>query len=146
MLAWFVNLVTASQLLNFTFICGTFLCWRRALAAQNVPLASLPYISLFQPYAAWIGLVCCLTMAFVGGYTVLLPGQWDVPTFLFSYFMIGFVPVLFVGWKVVKKSEWRDPARVDLRGEVAEIEEYTRAFVPKPPRLGFVYHLVGVVC
>jgi amino acid transporter len=28
-------------------------------------------------------------MAFVGGWTVFLPGNWDVPTFLFSYAMLG---------------------------------------------------------
>lgn len=66
---------------------------------------------------------------------MFLPGQWDVPTFLFSYFMIGVFPILFIGWKVVKKSKWRKPEEVDLKGEVEEIEEYTRNFVPTPPRL-----------
>lgn len=46
-------------------------------------------------------------MAFVSGYTVFLPGNWDVPTFLFSYTMIGLVPVLFVLWKVIKKTKVR---------------------------------------
>ena len=43
-------------------------------------------------------------MAFVEGYTVFLPGRWDVPTFLFSYTMIGVLPALFVIWKVVHKT------------------------------------------
>jgi len=46
-------------------------------------------------------------MAFVGGYTVFLPGNWDIPTFLFSYTMIGVLPVLFIYWKVFHKSQWR---------------------------------------
>lgn len=49
-------------------------------------------------------------MAFVGGYTVFLPGRWDVPTFLFSYFMVGALPLLFVFWKVSRKT------KVSLRG------------------------------
>lgn len=73
-------------------------------------------------------------MAFVGGYPVFLPGQWDVPTFLFSYFMIGLFPILFFGWKLLKGSKWRKPEEVDLKGEVAEIDEYTRNYVPTPPR------------
>ena len=133
-LSWFVNLITASQLINFSVTCLTFLCWRRALAAQNIPLASLPYKSIFQPAAAYVGMICTIVMAFVGGYPVFLPGQWDVPTFLFSYFMIGLFPVLFLGWKVVKKSKRRRPEEVDLRGEVEEIEEYQRSYVPTPPR------------
>jgi amino acid permease len=74
-------------------------------------------------------------MAFVGGYPVFLPGEWDVPTFLFSYFMIGLFPILFFGWKLVHKSKWRRPESVDLKGEVEEIEEYQRNYVPTPPRL-----------
>lgn len=133
-LAWFVNLVTASQLINFSCMCATFLCWRRALAAQGISRDSLPYKSIAQPYAAYLGLVCCLVMAFVGGYAVFLPGNWDVPTFLFSYFMIGLFPVLYFGWKLVKKTKWRKPHEVDLKGEVDEIDEYTRNFVPAPPK------------
>jgi hypothetical protein len=39
--------------------------------------------------------------------------------------MIFLVPVLFIGWKIVKRTTWH-PARpqdVDLQGEVKEIEE-----------------------
>ena len=61
-----------------------------------------------------------------------MPGNWDVPTFLFSYFMIGLFPVLFIGWKFIKKTKWRKAHEVDLKGEVEEIEEYTRNFVPAP--------------
>jgi amino acid transporter len=133
-LSWFVNLITASQLINYSVTCATFLCWRRALKAQNISLDSLPYKSVLQPGAAYMGMICTIVMAFVGGYPVFLPGEWDVPTFLFSYFMIGIFPVLFFGWKVVKKSKWRRPEDVDLKGEVEEIEEYQRNFVPTPPR------------
>ena len=73
-------------------------------------------------------------MTFVGGYTVFLPGKWDVPTFLFSYTMIGVFPVLFVGWKMFKKTKWMKPEEVDLRRDVDEIEEYTRDYVASPPK------------
>jgi len=73
-------------------------------------------------------------MTFVGGYTVFLPGMWSIPTFLFSYTMIGVFPVLFVTWKLLKKTRWMKPEEVDLYKDVEEIEEYTRNYVPKPPR------------
>jgi amino acid transporter len=94
-LSWFVNLITASQLINYSVTCLTFLMWRRALAAQNISLSSLPYKAIWQPGAAYVGMICTIVMAFVGGYPVFLPGEWDVPTFLFSYFMIGLFPILF---------------------------------------------------
>ncbi len=83
-LQWFVNLVTASQLINYSVICVTYLRFYEALRAQGLDRRQLPYRARFQPYAAWYGLVGCAVMAFVGGYTVFLPGKWDVPTFLFS--------------------------------------------------------------
>ena len=65
---------------------------------------------------------------------MFLPGQWDIPTFLFSYTMIGVFPILFVGWKVLKKTKWLKPEEVDLRGNVQEIDDYTRDFIEKPAR------------
>lgn len=44
-------------------------------------------------------------MAFVSGYQVFIPGFWDIPTFLFSYAMIGILPVLFLGWKLIHKTQ-----------------------------------------
>lgn len=69
-------------------------------------------------------------MTFVGGYTVFLAGKWSVATFLFSYTMIGVFPLLFVSWKVLKKTKFLKPEEVDLRGGVEEIEEYSREYVP----------------
>jgi len=83
-LSWFVSLVTASQLINFSVMCFTFLRFYKACQAQGLSRDSLPYKGFWQPYAAWYGLVGTFVMAFVGGYTVFLEGQWDVPNFLFS--------------------------------------------------------------
>ncbi|KLJ13587.1 hypothetical protein EMPG_11480 [Blastomyces silverae] len=133
-LDWFVSLVTASQLLNFFAVAFTFTRFMKALDAQGVSRDSLPYKGFLQPYLAYYACVGTLTMAFVGGYTVFLPGKWSIPTFLFSYTMIALCPVLFFGWKLIKKTKWLKPHEVDLFKDVAEIDEYTRNFVPSPPR------------
>jgi amino acid transporter len=73
-------------------------------------------------------------MAFVGGYTVFLPGKWSIPTFLFSYTMIGLFPVLYFGWKIFHRTKFLKPEEVDLVSGLAEIEEYTRDFTPVPPK------------
>lgn len=85
-LDWLVSLVTASQLMNFSVTCFTYLCFYRALQAQGIDRSTLPYRGWLQPYAAWYGLVGTVVMTFVGGYTVFLPldGFWKVPSFLFS--------------------------------------------------------------
>lgn len=112
----------------------TFIRFMKACEAQGLSRDSLPHKGWGQPYAAWYALTGCFIMTFVGGYTVFLPGLWDVPTFLFSYAMIGVFPVLFVGWKLLKKTKWYRPEEVDLIRDVAEIEEYTRNYIPRPPR------------
>lgn len=83
-LQWFVNLVTASQLINFSVMCFTYIRFYKACQVQGLDRNTLPYKGFLQPYAAYYGLVGCFIMTFVGGYTVFLEGQWDVPTFLFS--------------------------------------------------------------
>lgn len=131
-LSWFTSLVTASQLINFCVMAFSFLRFKAACEAQGLARDSLPYKGWGQPWVAWYALTGCLIMTFVGGYTVFLPGHWNVPTFLFSYTMIGFFPVLFVGWKLLKRTKWLAPHEVDLVRDLAEIEDYTRTYVHVP--------------
>ncbi|MCJ1308155.1 hypothetical protein MMC25_001807 [Agyrium rufum] len=137
-LQWFVNLVrqwqvTASQLINFSVMAFTYIKFKKALEAQGISRDSLPHKGWGQPYAAWYALTGCFIMTFVGGYTVFLPGMFDVPTFFFSYAMIGVFPILFVTWKVLKKTKWVKPEDADLKKDLEEIEEYTRNYVVIPP-------------
>ncbi|OCK86446.1 amino acid permease [Lepidopterella palustris CBS 459.81] len=133
-LQWFVNLVTASQLINFSVMCFTFIRFKKACDAQGLDRNTLPYKGFWQPFAAWYGLTGCFVMTFVGGYTVFLKGQWNVTTFLFSYMMIFVFPVLYIGWKIIKRTEFKGPMDIDLQQDLEEIEEYTRNFVPTPDK------------
>ncbi|KAF2120512.1 amino acid permease/ SLC12A domain-containing protein [Lophiotrema nucula] len=136
-LQWFVNLVTASQLINFSVMCFTFLRFYKACQVQGIDRNTLPYKGFLQPYAAYYGLVGTFIMTFVGGYTVFLKGNWDIPTFLFSYMMIFVFPVLFLGWKFIKRSKFKRAHEIDLYQDLEEIEEYTRNFVPTPDKNAF---------
>lgn len=136
-LNWFVSLVTASQLINFSVMCFTFLKFHKACQAQGLDRDTLPYKGIGQPYAAWYGLVCTFIMTFVGGYTVFLNGKWAVADFLFSYLMVFAFPVLFIFWKVLKRTKWVSPSEADLVTDLAEIEEYHRTFVEKPETNAF---------
>ncbi|PBP17253.1 hypothetical protein BUE80_DR011920 [Diplocarpon rosae] len=141
-LSWFVSLVTASQLINFSVMAFTFIKWKKACDAQGLDRNLLPQKSFWQPFSAWYALVGCTIMAFVGGYTVFLDDYWDVPDFLFSYLMIFVFPIIFVGWKVLKQTKWLKPHEVQLRTtEVDEIEEYTRNYEERPPKTKFHHYL-----
>lgn len=133
-LNWFVNLVTASQLINFSVCTFTYIRFKKALDAQGVSRDSLPYKSWGQPYVAYIALVSTSVMAVVGGYEVFLPGNWDVATFFFSYTMIGVFPILYFGWKLLRSTKVRDPKDVDLVSGLDEIDDYTRNYVQTKPK------------
>ena len=133
-LSWFVNIITASQLINFTCMCYTYTRWYYALKAQGIDRRTLPYRGWFQPYAAYVAMVGCSILTLVGGYQVFLDGYWDTASFIFSYFSVGLFPVLFIFWKFFKRTTWRKLEDIDLKGEVEEIEEYTRNFVPEPSK------------
>ena len=133
-LSWFINIITASQLINFTCMCYTYTRWYYALKAQGISRDTLPYKGWFQPYAAYIAMTGCIILTLVGGYQVFLDGQWNAPSFIFSYFSVALFPALFFGWKLIKKTHWRRLKEIDLKGEVEEIEDYTRNFVPQPSK------------
>jgi len=140
-LQWFVNLITASQLINFSVMTFTFLKWKKACEVQGLDRNTLHYKAWWSPFTAYYALTATTIMTFVGGYTVFLPGFWDIPTFFFSYTMVGVFPLLFVGWKVLKKTKWRKPHEVELRPkELAEVDEYERNYVYIRPKSNIVYY------
>ncbi|PPR01094.1 hypothetical protein CVT26_016000 [Gymnopilus dilepis] len=107
-LQWFINLVTASQLLNYAIISFTYIRFYNGLKAQGISRHDLPYRSFWQPFCGYYGFIATLIMAFVGGYTVFLPGFWDIPSFFFSYTMIAAVPIFFAYWRIRHRSKWQD--------------------------------------
>ena len=56
-LEWIINLVTASQLINFSVMSYTYIRFRKACEAQGISRDSLPHKGWLQPYAAWYALL-----------------------------------------------------------------------------------------
>ncbi|KAJ6525661.1 general amino acid permease AGP2 [Mycena capillaripes] len=132
-LQWFVNLVTASQLLNYAIISFTYLKFYYALREQGIPRDQLPHRSFWQPFCGYYAFVGTFIMAFVGGWTVFLPGNWDVPTFLFSYAMLGLAPVLFIFWKVFRRTTWqRADHTTFFEKEREQVDLYEEMHVAEP--------------
>ena len=114
-------------------MCFTYLKFRKALHAQGISRDTLPHKTFWQPYTTHFALIMCFIMTFVGGYEVYLRGYWDISTFLFSYTMIGVFLLLYVIWKIVKKTKFVRPEDADLKKDLDEIEEYQRNYVEVPP-------------
>ncbi|KAF1991754.1 hypothetical protein K402DRAFT_409351 [Aulographum hederae CBS 113979] len=127
---WLVNLVTASQVLNYVIMGITYTFFFRACKAQGLDRKSLPYYGWFQPWCNYYGLTFCSIIVIIQGYTVFLPGKWDVGTFFTYYTMIFVCIVLFVGWKVVKKTKFVKPMEADLVWEAPIIDRYEASIEP----------------
>jgi amino acid transporter len=149
-LQWFVNLVTASQLINFSVMAFTFISWKRACDAQGLDRAAQELLAAIFCLLCFDRLlhhdICRRIHRFLTWYSPFLSqkalvfanietGNWDIPTFLFSYAMIGVFPIIFVGWKLFKRTKWLKPHEVILRtAEVDEIDEYTANYVERTPK------------
>ncbi|KAF7375335.1 General amino acid permease AGP2 [Mycena sanguinolenta] len=128
-LQWITRFGTASAMANYAMIAFTYIRFHAALKAQGIPRESLPYRSSWQPFCGYYAFIASFTMMFLSGYVVFVPGQWDTTTFIFSYALIGLLPVIFIGWKIARRTQWRNLREVDFfREERAEVDAYETKF------------------
>ena len=115
----------------------------RACKAQGLDRKSFPYYGYGQPYCAYIGAVWMTLIVIFFGYSSFTP--WSTDTFFSNYVMCGVAPVLFVFWKVFKRTKFVKPHEADLVWERPIIDAYESTFTSKP--VGFwaeVLQLVGI--
>lgn len=133
-LNWIISIITSCQLINFFILCFTYVFFYRALKAQGISRDTLPFKSWFQPYTAIFGAISAFVMLFVSTYETFTPGGWSVKTFLFSYLFIFIDIVLFVGYKLIRRTKWRTPAEVDLTTGLAEVEQHQQNYFEEMAR------------
>lgn len=75
------------------------------------------------------------------GYSAFDP--WNVGNFFIYYTMLIVAPILFVGWKVLKKTKWLKPHELDLMWERPTIDAYELTFTSPP--VGFWREMVQLV-
>lgn len=142
-LDWLVSLITAGGIIDYLVMSVTYLWFYRACKAQGVDRKSLPYVGWFQPYCAIIALVIQLLVVGGYGYEAFMP--WDVSAFFRNYTMQLLAPILFIFWKVVKRTRVVRPSELDLVWQKPTIDAYESHFVEPPT--GFwteMLQLVGI--
>lgn len=135
MIPRFVNMITGAQILNYISICITYLFFYRAVKVQGIDRRSMPYFGQFQPYSTWIALIFLTLVVTCYGYGTFLPGAFTPDGFLTYYLMVLVAPVLFFGWKIIKKTHFIKPLECDLVWQKAVIDAYEESF--DEPRLSF---------
>ena len=136
-LTWLMDLTTASAIIDYIVMCGTFLAFYRAAKLQGFDRSKLSYTGWFQPWCAGIGLVWMCIMVLCYGYESFTP--WNAVTFFTHYTMHIFAFVTFVGWKLVKRTRFLQPHEIDLTcgGSAELITAYEQAISLDDPPVGF---------
>ncbi|KAJ5720094.1 amino acid permease/ SLC12A domain-containing protein [Penicillium malachiteum] len=132
-LDWLVSLTTANIIIDYTIIAITYINFYHACQAQNFDRSKLPYYGRFQPYCSYVVLAWMVTMATCFGYESFTP--WSTSNFFLNCTMVLLAPIIFVSWKVYKKTRWLRPKEVDLIWEAERIAAY-EAYETEQP-IGF---------
>lgn len=123
-LEYMVNLCTGSQLLNYGFMTITYMCFYRAVKVQGLDRRTFPYRAWFQPYSICIAAFFIWCMIGILGYTVFIPGHWEVDSFLFNYVMIFVSAAIYIFWKLLKRTPFVKPEDADIFTGIEEVEEH----------------------
>jgi amino acid transporter len=140
-LTWLINLITAGGVINYIVMTITYIAFYNACKAQGLDRKTLPYTGWFQPYCAYIGLAWMVTIVLTYGYSSFIP--WSVDSFFTYYTMLILAPVLFIGWKVVKRTKFVKSSQADLVWERPLVDAYEETFIDPP--VGFWTEMVQIL-
>lgn len=131
-----VILITANQLLNHFSVSLTYIHFYRALRAQGIDRNTLPYKGRFQPYTSYVAVSATAILTLLLGFDLFvdIENNWSLKYFFLDYAMLVFYVVMFVGWKVAKRTSFIPPSQVDLTlgGMKHEIDAYEMVNADKP--------------
>ncbi|KAI8682451.1 AA-permease domain-containing protein [Fusarium sp. Ph1] len=131
---WFQSLITMCTLITWSSICVAYLHFYGGLKANNISRKTLVHRAPFQPYGAIIALVFFLIIIFFNGFAVFFPGNWNVYNFVTAYIGIPIFVVLFMGWKVARRTKWLSPQERDLFTGKAEIDALDEIWEDDKPK------------
>lgn len=90
----------------------TYLRFYKGLKAQGIDRTKFSYYSGLQPYLSWWAIVWLTFFILIDGYAVFF--VWDTNSFITAYINIPIFLVLFVFWKIFKRTRaWR-PEEMDF--------------------------------
>lgn len=141
-LTWLINLITAGGIINYIVMTTTYIFFYNACKKQGLDRKSLPYTGWFQPYGAYIALVWMWLIVLCYGYSSFR-GTFSVESFFTYYSMLILAPILFIFWKVMKKTKFVSSSQADLVWERPIVDAYEETFLDPP--VGFWTEMIQMV-
>ncbi|MCJ1289536.1 hypothetical protein MMC34_001069 [Xylographa carneopallida] len=129
---WFQNLTTIASLFTWCSICLAYVRFHAALKAQGIDRNTLIFKSPFQPYTAWAAFAFFAIIILFNGFYVF--GPWNVDNFVTDYVGIPIFAVLYLFWKLFKRTKWLSAADVDLHTGKAALDAADLHWPEQHPR------------
>jgi len=123
---WLLNITAVAGLITWANINLCHIMFQRAMTAQNMARAALPYQAPGQPWLAWYGLFFNVLITLTQGFTAFI--DWNTTDFFINYVSLMLFVALYLGHKLFYRTGFRsaiqDPRTADLiRGTVLEYEK-----------------------
>lgn len=137
---WFINLATTGLLCTYAVMWAMYFKFQKATAVQTCDAADPKYFKAprwCKPWLMYWGAFFNGLVLFFNGFWIFFPGQFSVANLFTSYFAPVFFVVLYVGWKLYKKTHWRSAEEADIttgKKEIDEEEEIENEIVANRPR------------
>lgn len=108
----FGSLVGVSNMLCWIAIGITSLRFRAALARQN-KTHLLPFKNFTYPFGPWICVILNIVLVLVQGWSCFSP-KFDAVSFVSFYIELPLMLVMYVGWKLFKRTKLVKLEEMDL--------------------------------
>ncbi|KAF2867626.1 amino acid permease/ SLC12A domain-containing protein [Massariosphaeria phaeospora] len=114
---WFQNLTTIAQCFTWCSVLIAYTRFQKALVAQGVDRNTLIFRAPWQPYSSWIAFCYFALIILFNGFKVFTTTPWgdkQLTSFFTAYIGVLIYFLLFVFWKVFKRTKVVDPAHADI--------------------------------
>jgi len=145
---WFINLATSGIVCAFVCLWLCYFKFRKALIVNGIDIKSSQYEGwkapkVVHPFLSYLGITNCCVVLLFNGFYVFVNGRFNVADLFTCYFAQVFFLVLYVFWKILKKTHIRSDDEADIftgKDEIdAEENMYLEEERNKPVRNGFVF-------
>ncbi|KKY18677.1 putative general amino acid permease [Phaeomoniella chlamydospora] len=132
---WFINLGSTAIMIAYILKLVANLRFHAGLRAQGRDLNSnpLPFKSRLTPYSNYFALLGVGLILLTNGYGVFINGYWSFQDFFTAYFTIVLYLVIYLGWKIIKKTKFVRATETDLATGLREVEEHEVQLITKEP-------------
>jgi len=127
---WFTNLSTVGGFIAWGSINLTYLFFYRGMKVQGIDRKQLVYWSGLQPYLSMWGVFWCVFFTLIVGFDVFF--AFDVSDFFTAYINLPCFALLYVSYKIIKKTSIWKPQDIDFVTGIPSLEE--TEIPEEPPR------------